>query len=352
MRILYIGMEVIGKPKTGGEYGQLRNRSLLQKVSNEVTIIEIPKIGLVRHAINLMTGKSYGYTPQLMKKINLQLAQNYDYVFFDSSTYGAYVKFFCKKGFKTIVFCHNVEYDYFKTKWNSQRSFMNYVLVHYIHRQEYLSVHHATKLITLNDRDNQGLFRYYGRNADLVLPLFYEALSVTEITKDKSDKKYLLFVGADFCANNDGIAWFIKNVCPFINIEVRVAGGCCNAINQTLKIDDFPNVKLLGFVDDLDSEYIKASGVICPIFAGSGMKTKTVEALKYGKTIFGTTEAFEGINVDFSVIGGLCNTAEEFIDCINNSRLSQFNKETYDFFLKYFSTDAIYPIFRDFITHI
>jgi len=34
--------------------------------------------------------------------------------------------------------------------------------------------------------------------------------------------------------------------------------------------------------------------VILPIISGSGMKTKTAEALMYGKSIIGIKEAFEG----------------------------------------------------------
>ena len=76
-------------------------------------------------------------------------------------------------------------------------------------------------------------------------------------------------------------------------------------------------VKVLGTVDSLDEYYLNADVVIAPIFSGGGMKVKTAEALSYGKTIFGTKEAFEGYEVDYDKIGGLCNTKEEFIEKIN-----------------------------------
>lgn len=54
------------------------------------------------------------------------------------------------------------------------------------------------------------------------------------------------------------------------------------------------------------AEYIyNADFLIAPIFEGSGMKLKTAEALMYGKTVFGTTEAFEGYDVDYEQVGGL-----------------------------------------------
>lgn len=43
------------------------------------------------------------------------------------------------------------------------------------------------------------------------------------------------------------------------------------------------------------------------------MKTKTAEALMYGKTIIGTKEAFEGYVLDEKAMK-LCSNAQEFID--------------------------------------
>ena len=64
--------------------------------------------------------------------------------------------------------------------------------------------------------------------------------------------------------------------------------------------------------------YTNAYGVIMPIFLGSGMKVKTTEALMYGKAIIATDEALTGYSIDG--IDGIykCNSAEEFIDAINN----------------------------------
>ena len=154
-------MEVKGRPKTGGEYGNLRNRALLQKVCDEVTIIEIPKIGLYKHAVNLITGKSYGFTSRLMNIINSELKNHYDYVFFDGSVYGYLVRLIKQRGFHTIVFFHNVEFVYYKAKFDSQKTIMNFSLVYYIKHQEKLSQEFADKVICINDRDENGIKTLY-----------------------------------------------------------------------------------------------------------------------------------------------------------------------------------------------
>ena len=76
------------------------------------------------------------------------------------------------------------------------------------------------------------------------------------------------------------------------------------------------------------------------------MKTKTIEAMSYGKTIIGTDECFQGIECDYSEIGALCNTAEEFIVAINNHDGSKHNKYTAELFESHFSNKAVQPLFK------
>lgn len=346
-------MEVVGKPKTGGEYGQIRNRNMLKALFDDVIVVEIPRIGLIGHIINLILGRSYGYTHALRTKIDeCILKETYDFAFVDSSSYGGYVEIVSKKRIKSIVFCHNVEYEYYKAKYLSKKNLMNRILVSYIHRQELLSMKLASKVVVLNDRDKNGIEQLYNRKADLVLPVFYEAINKSLLNHPQKYSEYLLFVGANFYANNDGIVWFIKNVSPKISTKVCIAGGCCEYIRNNVDMTAYNNVALLGFVDDLETLYKNASGIICPIFSGSGMKTKTIEAMRYGKTVFGTTEAFEGILADYSRIGGLCNTAEEFIKSINGYKNCCFNEYSYNIFINTFSTMAVYPRFDEFVSSL
>lgn len=55
------------------------------------------------------------------------------------------------------------------------------------------------------------------------------------------------------------------------------------------------NVKVIGGVDSLEPYYENAAAVVMPILYGDGMKVKTAEAMMYGKVIFASEEALEGI---------------------------------------------------------
>ena len=103
---------------------------------------------------------------------------------------------------------------------------------------------------------------------------------------------------------------------------------------------------MLGLVDDLSSVYEGASFVIVPLFKGSGMKTKTIEAMSYGKTIFGTDEGFQGIDCNYEKIGGLCNTDKQFIEKINSFKGDLINDYVLKLFKENYSNEAVQEKFN------
>lgn len=351
MKILYIGDKLIGNPKDGGDAVKKRNRDMLKQICEHVDVIEIPKINYFKHILNVLTFRNYGHTRALWKRIRIAVQNDYDFIFIDGSSNGEYVNKLNKLRQKTIVFCHNVEYEYYRTKYASHKNLLNFVLMWYVKYNEKLTVQNADRLVTLNQRDDDGFEKYYGRKGDYRLPITF-GRNINDREINNIIGTYLLFVGSNFCSNNEGIKWFIENVSPHINIETHVVGSCCSAVKDIVNLKNYPNVKLLGFVEDLDIEYRGAAGVICPIFTGSGMKTKTIEALSYGKTIIGTTEAFVGVDGDYDKLGGLCNTADEFEKVINKMNKKTLNDYSVKLFNIYYFEDVVYPRFKHFLESI
>jgi hypothetical protein len=81
---------------------------------------------------------------------------------------------------------------------------------------------------------------------------------------------------------------------------------------------------------------------------GGGMKTKTAEALMYGKTIFATSESLQGYDINEKT-GKQCNTAGEFIDAIHRhigSNAPKLNTRARQLFLEKYSTTSTMNIFK------
>ena len=112
----------------------------------------------------------------------------------------------------------------------------------------------------------------------------------------------LLFVGAIGNEPNlEGLNWFLQNVWPSVikdlpNLRLAVAGSICNA--GFVSSISSPGIFKLGFVEDLVEVYSQSRVVIVPLFSGSGVKIKLVEAMAHSKPVISTSIGAEGLNLD------------------------------------------------------
>lgn len=340
-KILYIAREP-QKELSGGASVDKRNLSILQELygKSNVIIEYLPKTTMKNVILSLLTLSSYGVTLQQEKNIlQLQTKNKCSIIFIEGSLSGYIIKKISQIGGNIILHMHNIETLLYKQKYNTNRGVVSYLCYRFVQFNERLSVKYSDYIISLNKRDNDELEKMYNRKANLILPITFP---MRKLPKINVIGKYLLFVGSDFFPNVEGVKWFITEVAPYIDINVKIVGGCCN--NHLLINLSLPeNVSFEGYVNDVDPYYLEAAAVIAPIFSGSGMKTKTVEAMSFGKTIIGTDEAFVGIEGDLNKIGALCNNSYEFIKAIQRLQRNVFNDYTYTVFMNRYT----HEIFRD-----
>lgn len=347
MRTLFVSRDYSLK-RDGGCTVVKRNLLLLKHFFDEVIEMSIPIPSSFTRLKNIIGRESYGNTRLLKSQIRKHLEEKYDFVFFDSSLYGGYLKLFADRGSKVCCFYHNVEYKYYSDKYNVSKKLQDKLMVPYIKYNETLSTNFSTYRITLNERDSSDLMNAYGKKADFILPTSFSSLDL-DLLENAMGKEtsYVLFVGSNFFANVEGLEFFFKEVAPYINCRVKIVGNVCDVFKRS----QLPsNVVLVGMVDDLLPYYVNASCVIAPIFSGSGLKTKTIEALRYGKKIVGTQESFEGIPQRYySIIGQLCTTASEFINAVNSLDEKGCNREVINLFNELYSDNAQEKRFHSFL---
>jgi len=152
---------------------------------------------------------------------------------------------------------------------------------------------------------------------------------------------FALFVGGNFYANRDGIAWFVQHVAPRVDIKVCVVGKGMEDMRAQIEIPG--RVEVVGPVDSLAEWYRRARFVIAPIFDGSGMKTKVAEALMHGKKVIGTPEAFSGYERVAARAGWCCYSPTEFVSAIHAARTTvttAFDPELRALYEEHFSLSA------------
>lgn len=105
----------------------------------------------------------------------------------------------------------------------------------------------------------------------------------------------LLFVGSSAPANVAALERFLRESWPAIRTArpkalLKVAGSVGRAVAVAPE-----GVAMLGVVGDLTPLYAEAGVVISPLYTGSGLKIKLIEALAAGKAVVGTGVTAQGV---------------------------------------------------------
>jgi glycosyltransferase involved in cell wall biosynthesis len=164
-------------------------------------------------------------------------------------------------------------------------------------RSEIALLSTAQAVIAISPTENH----FFGMLVDgarvLYIPEFNQEARVEEVeTEDAEDFLYdLVFVGSDNILNVDGLIGFLQEHGTWLrNYRVAVCGKVCQQPAVIQVASHYPNVSLLGFVDDLDQIYRRSQAAVSPV-VGTGLKIKIVDALAKGKPVFASQSSLAGL---------------------------------------------------------
>ncbi len=148
-----------------------------------------------------------------------------------------------------------------------------------------------------SERDRDCLSAAYRCGNPATVPNAVEIAPVHEIP----DNRHLLFLGPlSYPPNRVAADHLIRNIWPRVlaampDATLSIAGAFPERAESFA--DNPPNVKFLGFVDDLEKLYREVSVVCCPILAGGGTRIKILEAAAHARPVVSTTVGAEGIGL-------------------------------------------------------
>lgn len=335
MKLLYISAQLL-REKSGGGNSARAHLNSIKKICGEDNVdviafswgeMELDDThnwvirgynNKLEKMMNILTGRVCCCSKKSDRKIiNIIREKKYDIVFFDDGVFGSLLKEIKRKfpSIKTICYFHGVHRNSSvqlikKDKRNILKLPSFFTKIY----SEKLMADNIDILLLLNKRDENEVWRYYSRKADYYLPVYLEDIPYTPRIYGEKGIIELLFVGGYFWPNIIGIKWFVLNVMQHLPNEfhLTIVGNGMDRLND---IDIFKrdNISVFGRVESLVEFYNKADIVVGPIFDGDGMKTKTAEALLFGKTFLGTSESLCGYE---ELSEYECNTAEQFINRI------------------------------------
>jgi len=129
--------------------------------------------------------------------------------------------------------------------------------------------------------------------------------------------------------NIDGIKWFIEKVLPLIKEKVPQAELNIIGKNPPNWFNNYSHlgVNVLGYVPEIQSHLSQAAVYIAPLFVGSGIRIKILEAMAMELPVVATKVSAEGIKDNYS--NGLYVTdnekefAQAIIDLLENPETAE-----------------------------
>ena len=131
----------------------------------------------------------------------------------------------------------------------------------------------------------------------------------------------------DWMPNQEAIKWFLEKCMPqisnrFPETDIYLAGRNIPTWIYSYK---FPNLHVVGEVEDAAKFMQSKTVMFVPLLSGSGVRVKIIEGMAFGKTVISTSIGAEGINYTDGENLFIANTPDEFTEkfklCIDNPEL-------------------------------
>ena len=267
-------------------------------INNDITFLGALK--------NLFEKESYHVTRFINLRyenalIKLLKSENFDIVQIETIFLSQYISVIRQySNAKIVLRTHNVEHEIWKrfaevTDFPPRRWYLNY-LNKKLRRFELENLSQCDLLLAITERDLR-IFRLLGyRGKAMAIPV---GLDKNEYKRPASEIKKNISVGfigsLDWMPNQEGLKWFLDNVWNNNNkdIVLHIAGR--NAPDWLRQIKQ-KNVVFHGEVEDAREFMLQHPISLVPLFSGSGIRIKILEAMMLGRTVITTTMGLEGIH--------------------------------------------------------
>ncbi|GAB5555646.1 MAG: glycosyltransferase family 4 protein [Saprospiraceae bacterium] len=280
--------------------------------------------------LNLFTQKSYHIqrfesSSFRTKLIQLLKEKTYDLILLETLYLTPYIDTI--KKYSTAKIClraHNVEYEIWEritlnTRPGPKKWYLQY-LTKQLKRFETAQLHKYDLLAAISKRDLLHYRNLGYRGAAMVLPIGF-SIEEYHPNNDSFAKPLTIgFIGSlDWRPNQEGLEWFLREVWPavhlkFPTLEFHIAGR--NTPQRLLNLQA-PKVTVHGEVAQAQAFINLHSIALVPLFSGSGMRVKILEAMALGKVVLTTSLGLEGIKAEPQKEVLIADSKQQFLQQIS-----------------------------------
>lgn len=245
--------------------------------------------------------------------------QSWDIVFIDylnMQIYGEYINEKYKEKYRYMILKdHNLEYEIVKQASKKERGIKKAILeIEWKRTLKYekKAICDADLVYSVCD-ENTKFMKKFNVSSYTMFPT-YDSKKVIH----KSSGNGILFMGnLSWKANMEGLVWFVDEVLPMINEEVPDAKltivGSGPAENPFISNK---NVDYKGYIKDISNIYYNQAIFIVPLFEGSGIRIKILDAFYNGIAVVSTSLACGTIGATDGIEILIRDNADEFAKAV------------------------------------
>ena len=239
------------------------------------------------------------------KLYHMLVKAEYDFVQFEGLYLMPYADTVKKYSNARIVLrAHNLEHEIWQRNFENQSNFLKKaylgILAKRLEKFECKYVNAYDILVPITNRDALRFNELGNSRSSYVCPFGFD-FETNKKFDIQYDTKDIFYIGSlDWMPNQDGLGWFIKNIWQKIlklHPEIRFFIAGRNAPDWLIRFFTENNIDYMGEVDDAYGFMERKAIMVVPLFSGSGMRVKIIEAMAAGKVVVSTSVGAEGIDM-------------------------------------------------------
>jgi len=222
-----------------------------------------------------------------------------------------------------ILRAHNIEHLIWK---RIAENSLNTLKKHYL-KQLYRSLRsyelsmlsQVDGIVAITETDS-GFFRKHAGTVPVIsIPFGINPVSLPSPSPTPSETDLFHIGSMNWIPNEEGISWFLVQVWPEVSkrhqkLKLFLAGRAMPDWLLSLKL---PGIEVLGEVPDAGLFMQQHQIMIVPLFSGSGIRIKIIEAMTAGKVVISTSIGAEGIGYEQGKNLIIADSADDFVKAID-----------------------------------
>lgn len=274
---------------------------------------------------NLMKGKSYNLSRFYSEKFKNELLailanESFDIIQLESIYVAKYIAEIRKVSKAKIVLnSPNVEYEIWERLACETSNKLKKIYIKTLAKQlkkEELAIYKKVDAIIAITAKDEATYRTTVPSLKNIITIPF-AINPTHyvLRNDKIEKVSFFHIGSmNWKPNIEGLTWFIKDVwLDYFSANKEVSFHIAGIAMPTSFFNyNINNLKVEGFVKDSKAFIGSNNVMIVPLFSGSGLRIKIIEAMALGKCVIATQIGAEGINYIDGENIFIANSEKEF----------------------------------------